>query len=247
MQILSSDGLPYMPLSEKKHIYRDASGSHTYTVWVGSGLPERTYGVTRIVMIGSINESLQGIDLPHGQALIHLGDRCKGDDHTLVYLDHMMYHMPYKNKITIGGSYSDSRLVDILPEHGISGTSVLNGNFTIIGGSRIYCATRILGDSVGVEIVERPNLIPGYVDILISHVPPYGILDMDMYDFHTGDPKLNSLIERCKPRICAFAGPAEDHGILKKDGTLYINASQFSESEGQNNIKFGLPITIDIE
>lgn len=71
---------------------------------------------------------------------------------------------------------------------------------------------------------DRWNLIPDDVDILITHSPPFGILDQieTEYGAHVGDKDLREVLNnRLKPKLHVFGHIHENGGkqvILKKPG-----------------------------
>lgn len=213
-----------------------------FKIFVGCRVPIKKKKTTRLVVVASTNESLYNIYIPSGDIFIHLNERIPCDEFSLEIIDNIMKQQPHKYKILIAGKHSNRNFIELFETHNTSETYCLNGNFTTINGINIYCASK-LNKLTGELEINYQSLPPLYIDIIISHVAPLYILDTDRDDFHNGDIMLNELIEQCKPPLCIFAGPAESHGMLKIDETVYINASQFSEYD--DSIKYGLPISID--
>ena len=106
------------------------------------------------------------------------------------------------------------------------------------------------------KLINIYQMIPDDVDILLTHCPPYGILDQSHrpnYSNPTGEEHLGStelkevLAQKhnynCMPKVVAFGHIHGDGGKQKKIGdTLYINASLCDEDyEPTNNI-----ITIEL-
>lgn len=87
------------------------------------------------------------------------------------------------------------------------------------------------------SLKDRWDLIPDDVDILITHSPPYGILDQVKTEFgaSVGDRDLLlALHERIKPKLHVFGHIHENGGkqvILKRPGadTICVNASIVNE------------------
>jgi Icc-related predicted phosphoesterase len=80
------------------------------------------------------------------------------------------------------------------------------------------------------DIVEHWNLIPQDTDVLITHGPPYGILDWSKGDRKSvGCPRLLEKIDSLSLKIHAFGHIHEDFGIMDGPGLLartkFINAS----------------------
>ncbi len=96
--------------------------------------------------------------------------------------------------------------------------------------------------------------MPKKVDILITHGPPWGILDeVQNYSYgetyrsgeppieHTGDKMLLSKVIQFKPKYHMFGHIHEGYGILKTDdtqpygGCTFINASSVNAAYGMEN------------
>lgn len=84
------------------------------------------------------------------------------------------------------------------------------------------------------SLLERKFLgIPDDTNILVSHGPPYGILDQPVpYDErHTGSTALLEKIESLKElKLVVFGHIHGSHGIVKRNGVTYVNASLREES-----------------
>lgn len=59
---------------------------------------------------------------------------------------------------------------------------------------------------------EKCDLIPHDIDILVTHGPPYGILDQESGGEHCGCRFLRSTIERIQPRLHIFGHIHEGYG-----------------------------------
>lgn len=73
-------------------------------------------------------------------------------------------------------------------------------------------------------IEEHWNLIPSDTDILITHGPPYGILD-EVNGRYVGCVKLREKIEEIRPKYVLFGHIHESRGWKYDDGITYCNAS----------------------
>ena len=61
--------------------------------------------------------------------------------------------------------------------------------------------------------------------IIITHDPPYDILDMSYFGSNAGMPDLRDVIERLKPAMHVFGHIHESAGVVKHKGTLFVNAA----------------------
>ena len=71
--------------------------------------------------------------------------------------------------------------------------------------------------------------IPEHLDILITHGPPFGILDRTIDGENAGCPHLLKAVQSKKPKIHLFGHIHEGYGTLEIDGTLFVNASLCNE------------------
>ena len=73
-------------------------------------------------------------------------------------------------------------------------------------------------------------MIPENTDVLITHSPPKGIMDISKRgNVSTGSPSLfNEVLYRIKPKIHVFGHIHEGYGIEERDGIKFINASNMN-------------------
>lgn len=78
----------------------------------------------------------------------------------------------------------------------------------------------------GDDIKKKWDLIPEDIDILITHGPPYGILDVNNRGEHCGCMDLREAIFRVKPKVHVFGHVHEQGGkTIDLCITKFINAS----------------------
>ena len=79
----------------------------------------------------------------------------------------------------------------------------------------------------GDEIRAVWGKIPDDTDILITHGPPYGILDSTDLDDHVGCRALLSRVQAIRPKLHVFGHIHEGHGKEQVDeqSTIFVNAS----------------------
>lgn len=94
----------------------------------------------------------------------------------------------------------------------------------------------------GAPIRRYWEMIPEGLDILVTHGPPFGVLDKTARGEAVGCEDLFEIIEKTKPRYHVFGHIHEAYGIFKNQHTTFINASVL-------NLKYelkNLPIRIEI-
>jgi Icc-related predicted phosphoesterase len=76
------------------------------------------------------------------------------------------------------------------------------------------------------DIKNHWDLIPSDTEVLITHGPPKGILDLTNSGLNVGCPHLREkILDLKKLKIHAFGHIHEASGVLEVDGTTYVNAS----------------------
>lgn len=72
--------------------------------------------------------------------------------------------------------------------------------------------------------------------IIITHYPPYGILDRAWSNTHAGYPEYRKFLEEKKPSLHVFGHIHESNGTKKLNGTLAINCALADYGEGRGYI-----------
>jgi Icc-related predicted phosphoesterase len=88
--------------------------------------------------------------------------------------------------------------------------------------------------------------VPDDVDVVVSHGPPYGILDRNREGQPCGSHALRDWIEEHQPKICVFGhiheGASANQGVTLLGRTLCINASTCTRESKPTN----KPIVVDV-
>lgn len=154
----------------------------------------------------------------------------------------------YKKKIVIAGNHDG-----LLEKEGrqllkwAANTEYLLDSATEFEGLKIwgspwtptFCNWHFMLDRFG-QIKKKWDLIPDGIDILVTHGPPYGVLDECQYSKrsdkfkHAGCEELRYALERLMPKLHVFGHIHEQGGrelLFKHEGpnTLCINASIMNE------------------
>ncbi|KAL7677685.1 hypothetical protein ACOME3_003924 [Neoechinorhynchus agilis] len=80
-----------------------------------------------------------------------------------------------------------------------------------------------------ITIKQKWMMIPTECDILLTHTPPRGVLDRLHDGRQVGCPSLMERVNQIKPSYHVFGHVHESHGILRKDKSVFINASMCDE------------------
>ena len=77
----------------------------------------------------------------------------------------------------------------------------------------------------GPALAAKWALIPEKTDVLITHGPPMGLLDVVPSGEHVGCADLLARVAAVRPRVHTFGHIHEGSGVLVRDGITFVNAS----------------------
>lgn len=182
--------------------------------------------------------------LEGGDLLIVAGDLTARDEiRQYVHFTDWLSIQPYKLKIVIGGNHDGHTDFFYPPKH--KDMIYLQDSGTEFEGLKIwgspwtppFCNWHFMLPPE--EIKEKWDLIPGDTDILITHGPPYGVLDKvdisskgDKFK-HAGCKELMKQVVggRLSLKLHVFGHVHEGYGMVKfeKDNTIFVNASHVNQ------------------
>ena len=180
--------------------------------------------------------------LTGGDLLIIAGDLTARDE----YVEYGVFFewlesLDYKRKIIIAGNHDNKLNDDIDLDFPDLGIEYLQDSGTEFEGLKIWGTPHSLWFNginpnckafTGRERQMRKwyEKIPEGLDILISHGPPYGILDKNYEGKNCGCISLMNCIEMIMPEMVLFGHIHENGGqYVQKKGILYINGSVVDE------------------
>ena len=207
----------------------------------------------RIVTISDTHSRHRKIStMPEGDILIHSGDATnRGGIDEIADFNQWLGELPYKHKIFVAGNHD--WLFERSPEFAptlMSNAHYLRDNFIVVEGLKIYGAPwqpRFFDWAFnldrGAAIAQKWRMIPADIDVLITHGPPYGILDEVPYRHeHVGCEELLPVVQRIKPRAHIFGHIHAGYGMVEQGGIKFVNASICNEAYQPVNA----PIVIDL-
>ncbi len=74
------------------------------------------------------------------------------------------------------------------------------------------------------KLVDHHETIPEDTDVLITHSPPYGIMDIDKTE-HLGSQSLLERVKKIKPKIHIFGHIHPGSGTFETKDTMFVNAA----------------------
>jgi Icc-related predicted phosphoesterase len=146
------------------------------------------------------------------------------------WLDGLLLAKTVKRIIAIAGNHdrileTDRSVADALPWIYLQDSGVEIETIKFYGTPY----TRTFYDWAFIEsedkLQERFKLIPEGLDILLTHGPAYGILDVNAQREHCGSPSLLYRIKEVKPDSVVCGHIHEGHGIMQEGKTRYYNVA----------------------
>lgn len=182
------------------------------------------------------------IEVPEGDLLVHAGDATmRGRLEEVLAFDAWLETLPHRHKVVVAGNH------DFLFERrpGEARQALRNAVYLQDSGVEIE-GVAIWGSPWqpwfhdwafnlprGGSLREVWSLIPEGTDLLVTHGPPYGILDEVVPtphapappDPHVGCEELLAAVRRIRPRVHLFGHIHEAYGMEVHDGVTFVNAS----------------------
>lgn len=206
----------------------------------------------RIVFLSDTHNRLGSINVPDGDILVHAGDFCgHGRLSEVKQFNDEIGGLPHKHKIVIAGNH-DWPLQRQAQEARALLTNVtyLEDERFEVEGLKFYgspwqpeffsWAFNLPRKSR--ELAQKWDSIPPDTDIVITHGPPYGILDKTTSGHFAGCELLRERMAVIKPQVHVFGHIHEGYGTHQQDTTLFVNASNLNERYNPVNE----PIAIDV-
>lgn len=167
------------------------------------------------------------LGLPEADVLVHSGD-CTLHSTEQEVLDFLRWFgsLPFKHKIFIGGNHDD-----ILYGASIEGLDAnvhyLCNSGIVIKGIKFYGVPMFTYDCLTGQDERNYANIPPDTDVLITHCPAYGILDLDD-GVHYGSQALLSKISSLNLKAHLFGHIHSQAGMLNINDTIFSNGSMTS-------------------
>lgn len=194
-------------------------------------------------------------DLPGGPMIIHAGD-VSGRGTISEINDFLKWFsdLPYTHKVFIAGNHDFGfEVIRHNTEQGIQipdNVTYLQDEMVTIEGIKIYGTPWqprffdwAFNVNRGEDIAKKWEMIPDDVDILVTHGPPFGILDRTERGDIVGCEELYFRVFKVKPKIHVFGHIHEGYGMREMSDVIFINASSLNARYEYKN----KPISVDYD
>lgn len=190
----------------------------------------------KIVCISDTHGQLAKMSVPDGDVLVHAGDATMRGTHRELYeFAKDMSRLAHSVKIFVAGNHDlglqdhPDQLEDLVRSAGIV---YLRDSGVTVGATRFWGSpwqpefhNWAFNLPRGPQLAAKWALIPKTVDVLVTHGPPYGVLDVAPRGGHVGCADLAAAIVERKPAVHVFGHIHECYGQVKRGETLHVNAS----------------------
>jgi len=203
----------------------------------------------RVILVADTHGLHRRLDVPCGDLFIHAGDFTLNSKPPSIISDFNAWlgSLPHRHKVVVPGNH-EFILEEPRNRGGITNAILLVDSGVEIEGLRIWGSpvTPLYGGAFGKSNPEDRKRhwaqIPDGLDILITHGPPFAILDHGgSAERREGCPQLLEAVFRALPRVHVFGHIHHGYGTLRTDDTLFVNASLMGE-DGRLSRK---PVVID--
>lgn len=194
----------------------------------------------KIVTLSDVHNQYKKVEIPEADVILFAGDLTShGSKDEVKKFASWCKNLPYKHKIVVAGNHDfffqkfnkEARQLMI-----DSGLTYLEDEEHIIDGIKFYGSpwqpwfyNWAFNLERGSQIRKKWDLIPKDTDVLITHGPPYGILDRTPNGEDVGCSDLKDIVVSIKPKAHIFGHIHHSYGFKNIDSTLYINTSICNE------------------
>ena len=207
-----------------------------------------------LTFISDTHAKHEAVKLQAGDVLIHCGDFSKkGSLEDIKSFSEFIKKQDFCHKIVIAGNhdfcFEDERKTEAEEIFSKNGIIYLNDSGVTIDGVKFWGSpvqpeffdwafNRKRGD----DIKKHWDLIPDDTDVLITHGPPFGILDECSNGQKVGCEDLLNKIQNLEIKVHAFGHIHEGYGIKVQGGVAFVNSCILNKNYKVKNE----PICIEI-
>ena len=163
-------------------------------------------------------------NLPDADIIVHSGDISENgtDDEVLDFLN-WFCDLDYPHKIFVAGNHDlclDGEQIEGLPEN----CHYLCNSGIEIEEMKFWGIPYFLSNELNGNTAQLIAKIPQKTDILITHRPPYGVLDFEEGG-NFGCIDLLQVVPKIRPKYHLFGHVHAGYGIEKSQHTTFVNAA----------------------
>ena len=204
----------------------------------------------RVVCISDTHTAHRDLVVPPGDLLVCAGDFTRrGDEADVRAFDAWLGELPHPHKVVIAGNHDFAFERDPAARTWLRHATYLQDSGLTVDGLKIWGSPwqpRFFDWAFNLDRGEPLravwDLIPPDTHVLITHGPPFGILDTTSRGQRVGCEALAEAVARIHPRLHVFGHIHEAYGTVTQDGTVFVNASSCDLRYRARNA----PIVVDL-
>lgn len=196
----------------------------------------------RLVCISDTHNTHKALRLPEGDVLIHAGDATgQGLSTEVESFLAWFATQPHRHKILVAGNHDwlfqrhPGMAAQLLAVH--PGITYLEDSGVEIEGVKFwgspwqpwFCDWAFNLPRQGDALREVWNKVPVDTAVLITHGPPFGVLDQIHDGPHLGCEELKVRLAAVLPRVHVFGHIHHSYGVGRSKATVYVNACSCDE------------------
>lgn len=167
----------------------------------------------RIVCISDTHGKHRSMKIPDGDVLIHAGDLTpRGHEKDIKDVNEWLGTLPHKHKIMIAGNHDfQFEINPVNARSWITNAHYLCDESLTLDGVKFYGSPWqprffdwAFNKDRGAPLKAIWDKIPLDTDVLITHGPPHGILDLTFDKIKAGCEELLLAVQRIKPKVHVF-------------------------------------------
>jgi Icc-related predicted phosphoesterase len=208
--------------------------------------------MNKIVCISDMHSMYRQIDMPDGDILVVAGDMTNvGSSDEIMDFSRWLEDQPHKYKLVVAGNHDWGFYRRDFPGlclENIPNTFYLEDSGVNIEGINFYGSpwqpefcNWAFNLPRGDKLAEVWAKIPLNTDVLVTHSPPWGILDTVRDSLPLGCQDLLDRVNMVKPKLHVFGHIHYSYGYRKFLDTMYVNAAICTERYKPTN----QPIVVD--
>lgn len=194
----------------------------------------------KIVIISDTHGKHEELGHLSGDVLIHCGDvenLFERDDHAIEKIDQWFGRQDFDHILCIGGNHDlalEQRVKSrVQPfEHAV----FLHDTTTVIEGVKFFGSSWVPKLNQHAFFADDKTLenawakIPDDVNVLITHTPPAGVLDVSSRGLELGCDHLAKHLSALSPMLHCFGHVHASAGSTQHNGTTFVNASSVNSN-----------------
>ncbi len=172
--------------------------------------------------------------IPPGDILVHAGDLTRhGELADVEEFDRWLAGLPHPYKVVVAGNHDwcfQTRPAEARAR--LRHAVYLQDEAAVVEGVRFYGSPWqpwfldwAFNLPRGPDLAAKWALIPDGTEVLVTHGPPFGVLDQTRRGDRVGCVDLLARVRQVRPGLHVFGHIHEAAGVVRDGGTLFVNAA----------------------